>query len=460
MMKKHFLLLTIWSAFCFSCFGQDWTPFYYSKRIIYGTPDSLGHLLTGQTLAVMRFDTSIISGGKSTMFCKKGLGTDEFTYQFTNSKSLVSLYGKKMVVDGTSFWFHHPVPSGDSILYVSIAETGQPAIISPTINGIVVQKSQEPTPFGLDSVKLISIQESIPGSPTRTYLAKVSKHHGFLAIPALFQNPIFGNLPIYSLIGDYDQDLKKIKSHPNYMNRFQLGDKMIYNRWGGISFNYQWVDSVKSEVISALADSCILLDSVKVYWISPPFSNYPYVRTRKILNTNFNLPENPAGLTIGTPHFWSTTAAMLTKDSLLFIGERPCALGINDGPFIDFRCTQFPISQQNDGNIFYPNGQNPIFFQRGDTTAGKFVSILFTSAKEVISRKVSIYPNPSGGKIWIGGLEPGQAFISIFNVQGVLVNQQAIEPQREIDLRALPDGLYHLQIQVGGKIFKEKILKN
>jgi hypothetical protein len=278
-------ILFFWISSIYAGFSQDWSPFYFNKRILFGTPDTLGGLLVGQSLGMVRFDTSFTINGRTTMFCKDGLGPDEWGSTMSNAKSLVSLYGKKMVKEGSNFWFFPQLPNIDSIKYNAKAGQGEIILKSSNITGIVISKIFEQTSAGMDSIKIISISETQTSGPVQNYTGKLSKNNGFLKIPAFF-NWYSDRRDEFTYYADYDSDPFKLKTNLQINNKYKLGDIILNTRYGRFS-QFYWYDSVKTEVISVVSDSCILLDSVKSYSFNTN-SESIYKVIRKIKNENFN----------------------------------------------------------------------------------------------------------------------------------------------------------------------------
>ena len=74
----------------------------------------------------------------------------------------------------------------------------------------------------------------------------------------------------------------------------------------------------------------------------------------------------------------------------------------------------------------------------------------------------SLYPNPTVGPLtqaWTGATAGREAHLRLFDVAGreVWRQQRRVEPQMEVALSGLPDGLYFLQVRVGQKAWVEKV---
>lgn len=455
-MKKLIFAIGIFLATTVLVFGQDWSPFYFNKKILYGTPDTIGGILVGQSLALVRFDTIALSNGRISMFCKKGLGPDQELSQEVNAKSLVSLYGKKIIKEGHYFWFYSHLPV-DSIQYNAKAEPGQIAISSGQFSGLVVAKNREFINNGFDSVKVITITEIRNSSETYIYTAKVSKRSGFLCVPSFFSYK-YKALPLFSYFSDYDQNTQRIKSYLNYSNKFKVGDVIMASRHGRYS-SLHWSDSIKTRVLSISGDSCFLLDSVKTLNLN----NYSvgfYSHTRKILNYNFNQQEDPNELSISSQiGSWASVSAFASKDFCIFVGYMPCNLGLNDNQIARLTSTQFPIFYQNNRGMFDYNISIPFYFQRGDTIFGEYHPIIFTSVKEASSSPLLVYPNPASDRIFVKGIPPGRATLSYFNIQGKEMFKKEVNTESELDVESLPKGFYHIQIRTEGKNYSGKFIK-
>ncbi len=84
------------------------------------------------------------------------------------------------------------------------------------------------------------------------------------------------------------------------------------------------------------------------------------------------------------------------------------------------------------------------------------------SVHEIEPDKISIFPNPSKGEVWINfpGKNQLSATIKVFNPNGQMVlSFSGINEQRHfIDLKNYASGLYYISIETGGTFFNSKIL--
>ncbi|GAA3943786.1 T9SS type A sorting domain-containing protein [Chitinophaga oryziterrae] len=120
------------------------------------------------------------------------------------------------------------------------------------------------------------------------------------------------------------------------------------------------------------------------------------------------------------------------------------------------------------GAMLYTNGQ---FFEGGGFVyhGGAGSAGLLAAAPEIestASAAVKVFPNPvvNNLSVQLQGLDiQAPTYIQIMNVQGILV--QSVKAgniehyQQSIDLSRLTSGIYFVIIQNGGKVFREKIIK-
>ena len=457
---KTLLLISI-SVFFInpSSFAQNWAPFNYNKKILYGTPDTLGGLLVGQSLALVRFDTITSSGS---MFCKNGLGPDEFLATLGSAKSLVSLYGREMILQGNNYLFLPHQLQEESVLYNTKAELGEMAISSSTFSGVVVSKLIDFVNNQLDSIKVIQIIETRSIGHTFNYTARISKTRGFLNMPSFFFNT-YDIKPEFSYFGDYDKNIKGIKSFNSQINRFEVGDILIYRyyfeNFFGTSFIFKNTDTIKTQVLSISGDSCMVLDSIKSF--DQITNNIRYaVINRKIENMPKNYFVNSSDLLISTQVGYSVKAAFMSNDSCMFIGFMQCALGLADNGGSSLISTQFPISLKVVFNLFSISYNDfPIYFKRGNTTFGQPINFNFTSVAESLVSKLSVFPNPTSNRLHIKGLPYGSAIVSLYNLQGKEVMKKSLSSEVELEISALPKGLYYLKIECGSRVYTDKVIK-
>ncbi len=74
---------------------------------------------------------------------------------------------------------------------------------------------------------------------------------------------------------------------------------------------------------------------------------------------------------------------------------------------------------------------------------------------------ITIYPNPTTGLITITNLPKETIRITVYNILGELVHNQELNDSNKpsVDLSALPDGLYFIQLEHGQMTFRKKVIK-
>ncbi|HEY4798390.1 MAG TPA: T9SS type A sorting domain-containing protein, partial [Bacteroidia bacterium] len=72
---------------------------------------------------------------------------------------------------------------------------------------------------------------------------------------------------------------------------------------------------------------------------------------------------------------------------------------------------------------------------------------------------ISIFPNPTDGKINLSMSQFENTTIKIYNLVGECIHSQIItSPTSQIDLTSQSDGIYFLQTNSGGKHFTSKLI--
>jgi len=85
------------------------------------------------------------------------------------------------------------------------------------------------------------------------------------------------------------------------------------------------------------------------------------------------------------------------------------------------------------------------------------------SSESLGQHRITIYPNPTDGRISVeitgtGSLE--ESAITVYGIMGNMVyNDSEIDVENEIDLTTCPDGMYILVIKIGSDIGIWKIIK-
>lgn len=134
-----------------------------------------------------------------------------------------------------------------------------------------------------------------------------------------------------------------------------------------------------------------------------------------------------------------------------------------------FLMTLFTVSVHADGIINYTydgsgnrtSAERIINLRQAETdSTGKVKPMLH----ELISHRITIYPNPTDGNfsIEIGTPETiEQASITIYSMSGTIIYRND-EPDaiNEIDITSSPDGMYLLIIRIDGESSTWKIIKN
>lgn len=84
---------------------------------------------------------------------------------------------------------------------------------------------------------------------------------------------------------------------------------------------------------------------------------------------------------------------------------------------------------------------------------------LITNIENLHQAGIFIYPNPTSGIFTIIGIA-NHAKVTLFNAYGVEVYRGEQALPAVIDLTEYPQGVYFLQVEGGGKVVFEKIIRN
>lgn len=79
--------------------------------------------------------------------------------------------------------------------------------------------------------------------------------------------------------------------------------------------------------------------------------------------------------------------------------------------------------------------------------------------KKQLTRSLLLYPNPTTGMVQFKGINDNSGVLTILDVRGQTVYQQAVNPQAEFDLSVLIDGVYVVQLQTSNETFIGKMIK-
>jgi hypothetical protein len=74
-------------------------------------------------------------------------------------------------------------------------------------------------------------------------------------------------------------------------------------------------------------------------------------------------------------------------------------------------------------------------------------------------KPLNLYPNPTTGTIHFKGVNRAQATLTVVNLQGQTVYSQSINPQKEVNLSFISDGIYVVQLQSESETLVAKLIK-
>lgn len=78
---------------------------------------------------------------------------------------------------------------------------------------------------------------------------------------------------------------------------------------------------------------------------------------------------------------------------------------------------------------------------------------------EPVTNEISIYPNPTSEKVFIGMLNGRTANYNLFSLDGKKVHSGRVNENDGIVLSDLKNGFYMLELQINNKVFRRKIFK-
>ena len=119
-------------------------------------------------------------------------------------------------------------------------------------------------------------------------------------------------------------------------------------------------------------------------------------------------------------------------------------------------CFSYSLADLTDGD--YPNTREELLHR-----IMNFFDI-YTSepeVKEFMNERLSIFPNPSTNKVTLSSSAiNGNTQLSIFNVSGEkVIERQLTNTETQIDISALPRGVYFVRVQDEKRIEVGKIIK-
>ena len=109
----------------------------------------------------------------------------------------------------------------------------------------------------------------------------------------------------------------------------------------------------------------------------------------------------------------------------------------------------------------YPNevpGEVLINVLAEDLTTTSTYSValtLYTDIEESTLEGVRLYPNPTTGFVFVEGVE--DADISIYSINGQLINGNSLIENNKINMSSLPNGVYLIKVQKEGTILTKKV---
>ena len=94
---------------------------------------------------------------------------------------------------------------------------------------------------------------------------------------------------------------------------------------------------------------------------------------------------------------------------------------------------------------------------RSGLPLGQISSTLRKKSQEI--EPITIFPNPTSGLIFFSGIN-AQVQCSVFSISGKKLFEQKLSKEKNLDLSALREGLYLIQIQQRDSIQNFKVLLN
>lgn len=114
------------------------------------------------------------------------------------------------------------------------------------------------------------------------------------------------------------------------------------------------------------------------------------------------------------------------------------------------------IAIGNTYSFSYNSGYSDVYLVKMDST-GYAVGVNEFNKNGI---NISIYPNPTKGKLFIESMDNEAEFISVINIYGQTVYQRAISRgQTEIDISDFANGFYLFKVTIGQNSYVKKIIK-
>jgi hypothetical protein len=123
-------------------------------------------------------------------------------------------------------------------------------------------------------------------------------------------------------------------------------------------------------------------------------------------------------------------------------------------------CTASPV-RDGEAVLKIPcTGSGAVTFRMIVNTEVKEVTIdLATGLNKAVAGGIEIYPNPVRDILTIGGLTH-PAVAEIFNIHGqLLLNASTVGPTGEVNVSALPAGLYMISVESDGETLVKRFIK-
>ncbi|MCB0613311.1 MAG: T9SS type A sorting domain-containing protein, partial [Phaeodactylibacter sp.] len=74
--------------------------------------------------------------------------------------------------------------------------------------------------------------------------------------------------------------------------------------------------------------------------------------------------------------------------------------------------------------------------------------------------EVALFPNPTGGFLQVASSNPRPFLARILDSRGSLISSLILDANGQLDLSALPAGLYFIQLETGGQQVVKRVVKN
>ena len=220
------------------------------------------------------------------------------------------------------------------------------------------------------------------------------------------------------------------------------------NAQDSLLFQYDW----KLEKL-VTSDSILIVPENKFFY--GQFFN----SSNNIYTYDFGYCNNLSGVLVYSP-------VQIFDVSQYALPTSPCGPNIEQYMLEDYFHKQFIFEQfmVNANNPFTYNFsyQNDLIYldiMNSQGSTATFYDALL-SQEQFLEKSISIYPNPVDKVLHIDPANVGIRYLEVFDLQGRLIIKASEVQDNQIDVSALPQGIYILKIETDKGIMTKKLVKS